>query len=69
MLWFDARWLHQNTAEWHLSEISWMISMVIVYFGAATPVCRNLHLKYMEISSIVKYVKLHARRHDKDGVC
>ena len=46
-----------------------MISMVIVYFGAATPVCRNLHLKYMEISSIVKYIKMDARRHDKDGVC
>lgn len=69
VLWLDARRLHQNTAEWYLPGIVWMISVVIVYFGAETPACRNLHLKYMKISSIVKYVKLHARRHDKDGVC
>ena len=46
-----------------------MISVVIVYFRAATPFCWNMHLKYMEISSIVKYIKMDARRHDKDGVC
>ena len=57
VLWLDTRRSHQNTAEWHLSGIDWMISVVIVYFRAATPFCWNMHLKYMDISSIIKYIK------------